>query len=126
MNRLILIIALSIPLAACEKEQECAVPDGEYAMKLKAIEGTCPDRIAKQFEAHANTVPVKKGQQCKRFLTTVGGEIPESKCKMEMEISAEANEKGLHDGQGIFSLLCEDTACRHTFAIEFEQVKPKK
>ncbi len=126
MNRLSTILALVVLVSACKEEKVCEIPEGEYAMKLTAIEGTCPDNIAKQFESHSDTVPVRKGQQCKRFITNVGGEIPESKCKMEMEISAEANEKGLHDGQGIFSLLCEETACRHTFAIEFEKVETKK
>lgn len=126
MKTTIPIVILSLIALSLGCEKPCKVPAGEYEMALKSISGDCPENVVKQFEEHKDTVKVEDTQQCKRFLTSVDGEIPKTDCKLNMDISAQATEKGLTDGQGIFKLDCQETmSCQQVFEIKFTLLEGK-
>lgn len=87
-------------------------------MALTPRGGDCPTDVISQFEKYSDTVTMPEGTECKRFLSTVDGEA--NGCKLIMDISAEVNASGFHDGEAIFRVTCPDSySCRHEFTVGF-------
>lgn len=114
----------SLVFGGCEKP--CKVPSGDYTMELKSLSGECPANVVAQFENFKDVVNVPDTQECKRFITAVDGEIPKTDCKMTMDISADATQNGLDDGQANFRIRCDDGfECKQLFQVAFTPKKGK-
>ena len=108
---------LCVVTTGCQKT--CYIPEGTYDMSLKARTGDCSEQIVAQFDGYTDQVAIPKASECRRFVTTVDGEA--SGCLLIMDISADVDATGFHDGTGIFKVTCDDGyTCRHTFDVAFE------
>ncbi len=113
------LLILVFVAGACK--QECFIRPGDYAMTLTPKSGDCPDNIIAQFSDYSDHVTIPPSTACTRFLTTV--EADADSCKLTMDVSANTDAEGLHDGVGIFRVACEDEfSCRHEFDVTFKAV----
>lgn len=108
---------LSLATVGCEKE--CKVPAGDYSISLTALEGTCPENIATPFENFSDTITVQEDRTCRRFLNNKSLELNEN-CEVVVEFSGVQDATGLHDGQTVIRVECDDAySCKHTFAVDY-------
>lgn len=111
---------LALLAQGCEKP--CNVPAGDYRMHFKSLKGDCDPGVVKQFEDFTDIVPIPEERACQRFVTQISSDV--ETCRITMDVSAQADSTGLHDGQGVFTMLCDGgDKCRQTFAVTFEKIK---
>lgn len=119
MKKLVLGCVAMALFAGCESK--CLVPTGTYAMKLAPVSGDCEANVVSKFANYTDTVTLTEGTECKRFVSTIDGET--NGCQLVMDLSAEINAAGFHDGKGIFKAVCpENYSCRHEFVLTFSKV----
>ena len=124
MKRIFIIALVVVSQTACEKK--CTIPPGTYQMAMKSIEGSCPPNLVEPFEAMSETIEIEAKRECNRFIAEVSGELNED-CAIESIVSAEANDRGLYDGQSNIKVTCQSGfTCEHVFSVDFTRVPTSK
>lgn len=120
---ILLAIAVSgLGLQGCK--EKCEVPAGTYQMAFKSLTGDCPKETVAQFEEFSDTVEIPTERACQKFVTNISTDV--ETCRISMDISADASNQGLKDGQGVFTMLCDGGAqCRQTFGVDFKKLPAK-
>jgi len=127
MNTKLRILALLFSTLAVTYgcKDECTVPAGTYEMSLEAIEGDCLENLYQPFEDLEDTLEVKEGRVCKRFVTERNIDVSKN-CTLIAKFSGKQNRTGLHDGQSVIRVECDEGyTCRHLFSVDYVRVGAK-